>query len=253
MKIYCGTIVNTIKTIQKVENWQEYAYCMLGMRPKNDFIKLRNGIIYKLKKEDTSRWMVLEVAVRDAYFPKGFEINENDTVIDIGAHIGSFSILAAKKAKRVISFEPFENTYALLEENMKLNGISNMEAVNIGVSGKKETIKLYFEENDSCRNGAFVEKENSVDIKCTTLREIFGKYRIERCNFLKMDCEGSEYGILLNAPDEILEKIDKIVMEYHDGFIDGLSHEDLRKFLEGRGFAVTVNPPYMYALRTQRF
>jgi hypothetical protein len=48
-----------------------------------------------------------------------------------------------------------------------------------------------------------------------TLKDLFDKQGIERCNLLKLDCEGSEYEILYTLPSAYYSRIDTIVMEYH--------------------------------------
>ena len=48
-----------------------------------------------------------------------------------------------------------------------------------------------------------------------SLKRIFDDNQIERCNFLKLDCEGAEYEIIKNLPSSYFEKIDKMVIEYH--------------------------------------
>ena len=63
---------------------------------------------------------------------------------------------------------------------------------------------------------------------------------IDRIDFLKLDVEGAEYDILLNCPDEMLTKVRRIVMEYHEFDADKRNHEDLVKRLNSQGFTVTV-------------
>ena len=47
------------------------------------------------------------------------------------------------------------------------------------------------------------------------LKDIFDEHDIERCHFLKLDCEGAEYELLYNLPGEYYSRIERIVMEYH--------------------------------------
>jgi hypothetical protein len=61
-----------------------------------------------------------------------------------------------------------------------------------------------------------------------------------------MDCEGAEYPILLNTPDELLKKIDRIVLEYHDNVTD-YTHQDLKKFLSEGGYKVKITPNFVHA------
>lgn len=73
-------------------------------------------------------------------------------------------------------------------------------------------------------------------------------YGIERVNFLKIDCEGVEYEIFFTASHEILRRIDKIAMEYHelDADRNGLK---MKEFLEHTGlFRVWINRSLLYAL-----
>ncbi len=81
------------------------------------------------------------------------------------------------------------------------------------------------------------EIRDSVEVNCSTLSEILERNMVRKCAVLKLDCEGEEYSILLNAPDEITSRIAKIVGEYHDG-LTRYTHEDLANFLRSRNFEV---------------
>ena len=75
----------------------------------------------------------------------------------------------------------------------------------------------------------------------TTLERIFHKNRIEKCDLIKMDCEGAEFNILYNAPKSIFDKVSHIFMEYHD-WIEGESHKELKTYLEKLGYRVEKYP-----------
>src|SRR4030042_325499 len=83
---------------------------------------------------------------------------------------------------------------------------------------------------------AFEPFRESFDL----LQEALRKAGFARCDLLKVDCEGGEYDIFFNAPEATLRKIERIAMEYHDGFTPH-SHTELAAFLRGHGFSVT--PP----------
>jgi FkbM family methyltransferase len=245
-------MLNAFGIIIEVENWEEYARWFFKMPPKDDFIKLRNGIKHRIRKhDDADRWVVNEVWIHKPYTPAGFEIKENDTVIDIGGHIGAFSMFAAMHAKKgkVLSFEPFPESYELLKENITLNRFTNIKMINLGVSSGRGTRRIYINKEGSCCNSMYVKKEKFVDIGCITLQDIFNDYNVERCNFLKIDCEGGEYDIIFSTPDDVFRKIDKIALEYHDKFIEKYNVGMLQEFLEKKGFRVTVKKPMLYAKR----
>jgi hypothetical protein len=94
--------------------------------------------------------------------------------------------------------------------------------------------------------------ESLEPVRILTLDELFEKFDIKSCGLLKLDCEGAEYEILLNASDTTLHRIRNIAAEYHLGLNDH-TPEQLADFLNGKGFEVTVLPKrsaedgYLYA------
>lgn len=166
---------------------------------------------------------IVETVVYKTYNIAEFDIKESDTVIDVGAHIGGFSILAAKAAKKgkVYAFEPFDENYQQLLSNIKINQLRNVVALNEAISNKTGTAMLYY--NNLCNISPSLYEKAPLkslllkkEIKSTRLVDFFKRLNIKRCDFLKMDCEGSEYDILLNLRQNTLKKIKKIVCEYHE-------------------------------------
>jgi hypothetical protein len=68
---------------------------------------------------------------------------------------------------------------------------------------------------------------------------VFDGLDLESCDLLKLDCEGAEYGILFNAPPELLQKIQRIVLEFHEQVTE-YTRADLVRFLQVQGFEVDV-------------
>lgn len=165
------------------------------------------------------------------------KIKCGSTVIDIGAHIGVFSIFANKFAKNITiySYEPFDENFALLEENIRLNGIGDsVHAARMGISGKKGARKLFLNKTNPGESSIFYKTDAYMRIETISLRDVFDENRLNRCDFLKMDCEGMEYEILYNTPIGYLNRIESISMEFHDnGDI-----VELIKFLKNNGFEV---------------
>ena len=76
--------------------------------------------------------------------------------------------------------------------------------------------------------------------------------KIERIDWLKVDCEGAEYGIFRELPAEILKNTRVITLENHDSDLPGETQEDLVKRLKSHGFLVKTNgySPLIWAWRT---
>src|SRR5688572_25562845 len=86
-----------------------------------------------------------------------------------------------------------------------------------------------------------------ITVWTTTLADIFRDHGIDRCDLLKLDCEGAEYRILYSAPRDVLDRIDHIILEYHHfSQEEGANPSALRTFLEGRGFVVRDHRKHMF-------
>ena len=177
---------------------------------------LRNNLKMKLRKNSTDFHAFTNVWILDEYNIHKLQIQENDTVIDIGAHIGLFSICASQFCTkgRILSFEPIKKNYDLLLYNIGLNEIKNAKLFPKAVSDKLGMVKVFLS-LDSAAHSLFIKGKEYVEVESTSLKEILDSNEIKNCNLLKLDCEGSEYIILNSLTDEYFDRIQKIVMEYH--------------------------------------
>jgi FkbM family methyltransferase len=164
-------------------------------------------------------------------------------VIDIGGHIGTFSFLIAPFAHRVLVFEPVSENYHLLKRNLSGKRFGHVRCVNAAVSDRKKEIKIYISSMGSGSHSTHesVGEEFEV-VPALSLEDIFTEYNIERCDLLKIDCEGSEYEILFSTGKDVMSRISRIVLEYHK-IQSRESHwncDSLRENLEANGFEVTM-------------
>lgn len=144
------------------------------------------------------------------------EIQKDDIVLDIGAHIGYYTLLFAKLAGpggKIFAFEPDRGNYNLLKKNIKENGYQNITIERMAVSDENGTTKLFLSENDSGHNriyyGKYVSKNFDI-IKKINLDDYFKNDSIaEKISFVKMDVEGSELGVL-RGMKSILNKNNKL-------------------------------------------
>lgn len=203
---------------KNIKNWPSYLLNYTGIiKEKNVF--LRNGLRYVIRPDTNDKTILNEIWIKKLYSPKGFEIKENDVVVDIGAHIGIFSTFAAFYAKRglVYSFEPQKENFELLRKNIKINNFKNIKIFNKGLDIKNGFAKLYIsEKNKAAHSMKFIENKNNYTIiELVTLEDIIDKVN-KKIDLLKIDCEGCEYEVLFNLKESYFEKINKIVLEFHD-------------------------------------
>jgi FkbM family methyltransferase len=144
-----------------------------------------------------------------------------DVVIDVGANIGCISLLAASRGAIVFAFEPAAINYETLAHNITLNNLSDkIHYFNIGV-GKKGREKLYLHPKNSGAISAYCEQRGlSEDVyqmaDFITIRECWDFCRIDHCDLLKLDCEGSERDIIGDMDDYLADRIGQISVEFHN-------------------------------------
>jgi tRNA G37 N-methylase Trm5 len=79
------------------------------------------------------------------------EIDRGDVVLDLGANIGYYTLLFAKKVGdegRVYAFEPDPTNFSLLKKNVEINGYRNVVLIQKAVSNKNGKLKLYLNEDN---------------------------------------------------------------------------------------------------------
>lgn len=194
--------LSSIKTItQGIDNWHLIPF--LGLIHPLRFTVHGKGIFIADNYMDV--WTLKEVLLDDCY--KINSLSKCLHIIDIGASIGDFAILASSKAKQVIACEVDPNRIRILRANIRL--------------AKKDNIIV-------------------IPKKIINLDTLLSK-KFLSCDLLKIDCEGSEYPILLNAKISTLKKVKKMVGELH--FFNRKMENDfvrLKKRLAAAGFKITV-------------
>jgi FkbM family methyltransferase len=230
-------------TIRQIENWHIPIKYYLGMSNKEDIICFKNGIKCIIRNKSDS------IAFFENYFLKvnnpneEFEIKKDDIVIDIGAHIGYFTIYAANKAEQgiVYSIEPYKESLEILKKNLKLNNLTNIESFHAAISKITESVTLFIDKNNQIGNSIFQTDETteSEKVNSFSLGDFVKNNEIKKIDFLKMDCEGAEFEILLNLDKELIKKINKISVEVHENNNKN-SLDELVDFLSKNNFKVSI-------------
>ena len=238
--------------IFKIKNWPSFLLNYTGLQNRPITYILRNGA--KIKTDRINVGTIAVVFIKKDYG----DVDDNSVVIDIGANIGVYSIFAAQSKNIIVyAYEPMPDNYNLLRENIRLNKLDkNIFPFNLAIGARKEKRKLYIGDSpfhsfypisESPFNALYGDysqekSQKYIEIDSMPLKEIFDKNKINQCDILKMDCEGAEFEILYNLPDEYFKKIKEIRLEYHNHFSNGVNKKNngsyLMKFLEQKGFKV---------------
>lgn len=174
-----------------------------------------------------------------------FRPKEGDIVVDIGAHMGRYTIPSAKSvgvSGKVIAVEAHPYNFGILQHNLKLNKLTNVSALNSAVYSKKANLKLYLPDEDlgytmhhSVMTNYLSTKYNNeierkfVEVEADTLDNLLKSSGITTVNWIKIDVEGAEYEVLKGAR-EILstKKPISILVEVHGKETYGPTIELLR-------------------------
>src|SRR3990172_2082226 len=152
---------------------------------------------------------------------------------EMGAHIGAFTLHAARKFREVIAVEPHPKSFRLLEKNVNLNELTNVELHHAAVSDHDGVIALRLAEGNT--GSTFTEdKDKNYHILGLHPQTILQGRKPE---FIKMDIEGDEYKVLTACP-ELLEA-EVIVTEYSPDQLKrqgGPAGDMFLELLRGAGF-----------------
>ena len=206
-------------------------------------IDVDGGAQFKVRVNTSDILVIWEIWRSKVYDDVRMPIAEGDVVVDIGAHIGAFAVRAARLAHygQVYAYEASSKNYALLDENRQLNRLENLHVINNAVSQRRGKMPLYRPANNGGLGSLLQETSSFTEmVQATTFADIIAEHGIKQIDFLKMDVEGAEYDILFNCPDELLAKVRRMVMEYHEFKGDKRSHRDLVNLLRSHGFNVVV-------------
>ena len=201
--------------------------------------------IYKAEKIyfPTPRTAILGhfLETQSSVFEKEFIINDGDIVIDIGAYVGSFSLLATRrKANLIIAIEPNPYSFKCLKLNTQLN--DNIICKNMGVWNTKENLIFFIDKKYPIADSLVIPPINheKINIKVDTLDNIINEYKLQTIDFVKMNIEGAEIEAL-QGMDKTLKITKKIVIDAHHVRENELTIPKVLELLERYGFKLMLN------------
>ncbi len=216
-------------------------------------LRTRDGAAFEIDGGTCDRFVLYEIAVRGDYLRSG-AIRPGANVVDIGANIGIFTVLAARRvgpAGRVIAIEPNRETADRLERNVALNSLGNVVVYRAAVTGTAGQFTLHTGEESIF--SALVPVDGRWSLTGTTqtidgipLADILQQEGIDCVDFLKIDCEGGEYDIFDTAAPSLWTRLPSLCMEMHE--LQERKPPELVAKLKAEGYVVD-NVGLLYATR----
>ena len=179
-------------------------------------------------------------------------VKEGNTILDLGANLGYYTLLAAKlvgKNGKVFAFEPEPRNYNLLLKNIALNEYENVVPMQKAISDKAGVVKLFLDTEDSGSHTIrhIGENKEFIEVPAVALDEFFADKGLS-IDVIKMDIEGAEIAAFTGMDRIIRENENlKMFIEFYPSLIKeaGQSPEEfVNKLLEDYQFSILAIDDY---------
>jgi FkbM family methyltransferase len=225
----------------------KYLAYLLSPRIAVDY--LRSGAVYKDFEKDVyisnkfgmfncgkKWWNIYAVSEQsepesDAHFNM-----ENGTFLDVGAHVGKYSVYLAKKGNSVYSFEPNPYARGLLRYNIRLNKVK-AKVMPYALSDKRSMRKIYINENNVGHTSLEEKVGRPVSIRTVTMDSLALKP-----DLIKIDVEGHELNVLKGAKNTLERYKPKLIIEVSkdqariNAMLKKMGYRNTAKNLDGLNF-----------------
>ena len=161
-------------------------------------------------------------------------------IIDVGAHIGTFSLLSAKKFPNadIHAVEASFDSYNLCVINAALNSKSNIVSHRLALGIDQPMVELHHDAGNWGHSAVSKLSSSSETVPGSTLNKFFQDNGIGSCDFIKLNCEGSEFPLILNATLTDLDKVKNMLVIYHCDLWKHNTLDELLKKLSDSGFSI---------------
>ena len=240
-------------------NFKDFAYRSIKSLKKGDPLTLEihvpkhdYNIYCPLNKEDFIVMTRHEDEIIERFLPK-----QGDIVVDIGAHMGRYTIIASKRVGtngKVVAIEAHPGNFEMLNRNIKLNQLANVIPLNYAVYSKETKIKLYLPDEESgytmhhsiMSNYVFTKykdktEDKFVETNANTLDYLLQIKGITDVNWVKIDVEGAEFEVLKGANKILSDSKDiALLIEVHGKN----TYEPIIEFLRSYNFEIDFEKTY---------
>jgi FkbM family methyltransferase len=163
------------------------------------FIDTKEGRLF-LNNHDPVVSGAIALGVYEPYFSELFRsaLRTNMVVVDVGANLGYYSLMASKKSAVVIAFEPEQQNLVYLKQSIDFNKRNNVVVLDYALGDKTDTETLFIDPYNKGRHSFLPDdKAEKATVKVTTLDAALLKLGVKKVSLIKIDIEGWEAKALI--------------------------------------------------------
>jgi FkbM family methyltransferase len=166
-----------------------------------------------------------------------------DVVLDIGANIGQETLMYAKVANQVVSFEPIPNIFQVLSQNITQNSLTNVTAYQKAVYNAPGVAKMNSPKGNEGASHLTQKQDgkNQFEVELIVIDDLI--LPEGRVDFVKIDVEGFEMKVLEGMRGTIEKFSPVFQIELHDELLirDGTDSTQIWDFFNERGYTASLN------------
>jgi FkbM family methyltransferase len=201
-----------------------------------------DGVLLECPITSNAWALTLQITGGEYDYP-GFVPRDGWQVLDIGANIGIFSLLAARRGAEVQAYEASTGNFACLANNVRIRAVNAHHAAVVGLPPEGNMIELWLHDDVPSRNTLLgteiVTGERLARSETVPSMALSGLLEGHRFDLVKLDVEGAEFSIFGDTDSQLLRCSERWVVEVHATAGD---HEVLCEMFRNAGFTVSYHP-----------
>jgi FkbM family methyltransferase len=245
-------------------------------------VRLPNNLEIVCQTRVEANYFYHDIFEKRVYLKHGLALRDGDTVFDVGANIGLFTLFVHQQCKNpiVYAFEPAPPLFKILQLNAALYG-TGAKLFNYGLSDTSKEAQFTFYPSSSGMSSFYADKQEEKEVlksimlnqlrqgvagmeqlmqhaddllelrfqsqtfscQLKRLSDVISQYNVERIDLLKIDVQKSELDVIAGIKEDDWRKIKQLVMEVHD--INGRL-EHVVDQLQRRGYRVVAEQDDLY-------
>jgi FkbM family methyltransferase len=199
---------------------------------------------------DLDEWVQQHIYFLGYFDPAGISLikkrlPEGGVFLDIGANVGSYTLVAANQvgiSGRVIAFEPVSACFNRLTENINLNGLTNVVAEQQALTNENKVIDLHIADQKNLGMSSIfhhdTESGQTEQVSAVRLDDYLKQHQPDRIDMIKMDIEGAELFALQGMKDTLIKHKPELFIELKEEAVQHADYslEDIIQFLQELGY-----------------